>query len=249
MNNGKILEAVYGKLGKDTYGGTMSVAPDGNWNTFLRDVNIMLADEYRKVLDGSQNITDDVRPLIKTLGDSNNPALPISTVYGYGQLPEDYIRVVDGEFLQYYNVSCTVSAVNSRPIEILSLKDFRFRMRSGTGLYFPTLEEPIATIQNNQFLVRPLGIAEIMFSYFRMPITPFYDYDIDVTSEQPVYLPPGALHDGTNPDYPAGTPSLSKEYEWPDILESKIVNKLYELATIYLKNYPDLQTSMAQPAA
>ena len=78
-------------------------------------------------------------------------------------------------------------------------------------------------------------------TYYRYPITPVFDYNLDAAGD-PIYLPPGELHDDSRPDIPEGTPSSSVEYEWFVDTWIDIINRLYEMFAINIKSPQDLQT-------
>jgi hypothetical protein len=234
MNLGTIYEAVLAQLGKDTYGGFIDPP---TFNLAINKVNLDLTEQYIQVTDQNQNITDDTRQFVKTLGDNLFAPLTI-TSYGYGTIPSDYVRLIDAAYEQFYNDECGAQ-VKYRPIEILSKSHFEQRLRA--GLYEPSLTKPIATIQNERILVRPQGIPTIKFTYFRTPATPFYDFDIVTATDQPIYLPPDTLHGSlpnttVNPDFTAGDASESVEFEWDTPIETSIVDALVRYFRVVLKD-------------
>jgi hypothetical protein len=238
MNLGDIYNQVQALLGKDTYGGLVS--PE-TFNLAIEKVNDDFTYVYIQAVEDNQVISDDVLPFIVTLGDSGSLPLSIDS-FGYGTLPDDYVRYLSSLHVQYYNSNCTTATQKIRPIEMLNQAHFNMRLR--TGMYFPTLSRPVATLQNDKVLVRPQGITEIVFTYFRQPAQPVFDFDIITASGQPIYLPPGELHGsiaGTtvNPDFTAGDPSISVEFEWPEQLDTKIVDTLVAYFRVNIKDqYP-----------
>ena len=246
MNLGVIYDTVLAELGKDTYGGLISVDV---FNLAVDKVNLDLTEQYIQVVGQNQNITDDVRQFVETLGDSESMPLELDS-YGYSVLPDDYVRFISAKYTQFYNNNCT-SAAKERPIEMLEYAHFQQRLRA--GMYAPSLKRPIATIQNEKLFVRPLGIPNVEFTYFRTPSTPFYDFDIVTATNQPVYLPPDTVHGsiaGTTVQsgFVAGDPSLSVEFEWDTPLETTIVNALTSWFRMNIKdNQPPVDYKLNPP--
>ena len=242
MNLGEIYNQVYLLLGKDSYGGLLS-PPD--FNLAIQKVNDDLTNAYITVIEDNQTITDEVLPFVKTLGDNEFAPLPI-TSFGYGTLPEDYVRYLSARHYQYYNNNCGTPTAKIRPIEMLSQGHFDMRLQA--GMYFPTKSRPIATMQNDKLYVQPTGISEVVFTYFRQPLTPYFDYDIVTASGQPIFLPPDTVHGSlpnttVNANFTAGDPSLSVEFEWPDNLDTDIVNRIKYYIAINIKDYPLTQVA------
>jgi len=88
---------------------------------------------------------------------------------------------------------------------------------------------------NQMIYVRPAGINSILFTYMRSPVTPYWDYDISASSGLPVYLPPGSMHDGTNPLTPSG-PSLSTTFEYANSAVDAVIQKLVEYISLSTRN-------------
>jgi len=170
-----IYEQVYLKLGKDAYGNV--VTPD-SFNQSLSYANIEKLNDFLIVLEQDEEMIDNLRPFVVTLGDNASSPIYLDE-YGYAVLPSDYVRYVQSSRMDYTN-NTTGSTEVYRHIEMLTNKDFSYRL--STSLYSPTLSRPIATVQNEKLLVRPKGINDISFTYVRMPLTPNYDYDFsDIT--------------------------------------------------------------------
>jgi hypothetical protein len=235
-----IYEQVYLKLGKDAYGNV--VTPD-SFNQSLSYANIEKLNDFLVVLEQDEEMIDNLRPFVITLGDNGSSPIYLDE-YGYAVLPSDYVRYVQSSRMDYTN-STTGSTEVYRHIEMLTNKDFSYRL--STSLYSPTLSRPIATIQNEKLLVRPRGINDISFTYIRMPLVPNYDYDFSDITFLPVYLPPGTDH-GSLPDttvrpgFTAGDPSESVELEWPEDVHDDIINIIYKFFAINLKDMNSLQT-------
>lgn len=236
MTYGEIIDTVMFKLGKDTYGGI--VTPD-NINAFGPDVNNDLTDLYLKVLDRDQLVNDITAPFLAYKGDNTTePLYPDD--WGYVDFPTDYIQFISASVTMFTNDSCTVASEVPRIVEWLTEKDFDARLSSFGSSYRPTRTKPIGTVRENKILIRPKGIVRMNLAYFRQPAVPFFDYDIDTTSEQWYYLAPGEVHDGSNPNFAPGDPSLSVEFEWKNI-DPEIIKAFCDRFSVMIKDYDLLQ--------
>ena len=238
MNLNDILNQVYNKIGKDAYGNL--ITPD-IYNEAIDYVNMAKMNDFLQVYEEDQEITDNLRPFIVSLGDNNSTPLPLDS-YGYGILPSDYLRYGKASRYDYENTA-TGSNQIYRHIEMLSNKDFSYRL--STSLFSPSLARPILTLQNEKLLVRPQGIQTINLTYVRFPAVPFFDYDIITASGMPFYLPPGAEHDNTatltcNPNFSPGDLSISVEFEWYEDIHIDLVNELTKYFMINLKDLSSL---------
>jgi len=238
MNLNEILDQVYSKIGKDAYGNL--ITPD-IYNQALDYVNMAKMNDFLEVYEEDQEITDNLRPFIITLGDNGSTPLAIDS-YGYGIFPDDYLRFGRASRYDYENTP-TGSTQIYRHIELLSNKDFSYRL--STSLFLPSLARPIVTLQNEKLLIRPQGIQTINLTYVRFPAVPFFDYDIITDSGMPYYLPPGTQHDNTatltcNPNFSPGDPSISVEFEWYADIHIDLVNELTKYFMINLKDLNSL---------
>lgn len=238
MNLNEILDQVYSKIGKDAYGNL--ITPD-IYNQALDYVNMAKMNDFLEVYEEDQEITDNLRPFIITLGDNGSTPLAIDS-YGYGIFPDDYLRFGRASRYDYENTP-TGSTQIYRHIELLSNKDFSYRL--STSLFSPSLARPIVTLQNEKLLIRPQGIQTINLTYVRFPAVPFFDYDIITDSGMPYYLPPGTQHDNTatltcNPNFSPGDPSISVEFEWYADIHIDLVNELTKYFMINLKDLNSL---------
>ena len=238
MNLNEILDQVYNKIGKDAYGNL--ITPD-IYNQALDYVNTAKMNDFLEVYEEDQELTDNLRPFIVTLGDNGSTPLALDS-YGYGIFPSNYLRFGRASRYDYENTS-TGSNQIYRHIEILSNKDFAYRL--STSLFSPSFARPIATIQNEKLLVRPQGIPTINLTYVRYPAIPFFDYDIITVTGMPYYLAPGTTHSNSgtltcNPNFSPGDPSDSVEFEWYDDIHIDLVNELTKYFMINLKDLNSL---------
>jgi hypothetical protein len=243
MNLAEILEQVYLKLGKDAYGNM--ITPD-SYNEAISYTNLEILNNFLAVLEQDEEITDNLRPFIITVGDNETAPLQPDS-YGYVTLPDDYIRYVRSAKFDYFTEDGTTE-LQYRHIEMLPNKDFVYRLT--TKLFSPSLSRPICTIQNSKLLVRPQNIPYVVFTYVRMPYTPVYDYDFVAETGLPIYRAPGSIHTTgvaneyiLRPGFDEGDPSISVEFEWTPDVHNDLVNILFKYFAINLKDFNSLSVS------
>jgi len=94
-----IYEQVYLKLGKDAYGNV--VTPD-SFNKALSYANIEKLNDFLTVLEQDEEMIDNLRPFVITLGDNASSPIYLDE-YGYAVLPSDYVRYVQSSRMDYTN--------------------------------------------------------------------------------------------------------------------------------------------------
>ena len=99
MTRDVIYEQVYLKLGKDAYGNV--VTPD-SFNKALSYSNIEKLNDYLVVLEQDEEMIDNLRPFVITLGESSSSPVYLDD-YGYAVLPSDYVRYVQSSRMDYTN--------------------------------------------------------------------------------------------------------------------------------------------------
>ena len=233
LNLGDIYNRVLELLGKDQFGGYVTPL---NFNGLLPWINVYKLNQLIDVFEEKQQISRDLFPFIKTAGSPDTPPIQLDS-YGYGEYPEDYYYTARGAYSQYLN-NCGGYTENVRMVEFLNQQDFAYRI--STALMAPNLEQPIAVDENDKFLVRPLGVASIAFTYVRKPETPVFDYDI--VNGKIVYLPPGETHVNSSV-LPVGTLSESVEFEFPEAVYEDLVNLIVEQYAIKIRSEFNYQTS------
>lgn len=239
MNNGNIFIRVKEELGKDQYGGYVTPV---SFNEILPWVNIYKLNDLIKVFEEKSEISRDLFPFIKTVGSPQFPPITLDS-YGYGEYPEDYYYTARSSYSQLLN-NCGGYTENVRMVEFLNQQDFNYRV--STELMAPTLEQPIAVDENDKFLVRPLGIQAVSFTYIRKPNTPVFDYDI--VNNKIVYLPPGTFHTNSSV-LPVGTPSQSVEFEFLEAVYEDLVAIIVQKYAIKIRSEFNYQTSNTQQGA
>lgn len=233
MNLGEIVKYASLKLGKDLFGGYLS--PEQLNDSLLEAANYDLLNKYVAVYEKDRTITDDIRPFVKTLGDTTFAPLPLDQ-YGFGVLPSDYIGYTDVYVMQYVGDCCDDQEEMPRLVEMLNRDRFAYRRTS--GVLKPRVTDPIGTIQNDQLFVLPKGFTSCVFSYIRKPLNPYFDYDI--INDEIVYLPPGQVHANSSVE-PTGSPSLSVEFEWPEQLHEELGDYLVKYFATNFRSEFNLQ--------
>lgn len=231
-NLGDIYNLVLIQLNKDQWGGY--VTPD-NFNEVAPKVNIEKMNDLVRVFEEKREITRDLFPFIKTLGDPNTEPLTFDT-YGYADKPEDYFYFARGEYNELFN-NCGGVTSKLRMVEYLDQAKFNYRISN--SLNAPTTRQPIITDQNDKLLIRPV-VNTIRFTYVKTPNEPFYDYDI--IDGIPVYLPPNEVHVNSSV-LPSGTPSRSVEFEYPIAVYPDLVERLVRNYAIQIKDQLGIQTT------
>lgn len=182
------------------------ISPD-DMTFALKAVSARMFNVLRGLYEETRSISDDIRPVVKTLGGPDNSPL-VFDVNGYADLPEDYETYVSSSYLKITGTDCDGKPVKKWvPIEMLNSNEFDHRMNS--SVVNPDLEYPMGVVENNRFRVEP-RIKLARFVYLSKPDAPFFDYII--TNNEIIYLAPGEVHDGTV--LTAGTASRSVEPSW-----------------------------------
>lgn len=210
-NLGDIFKFINLELNKGQKSGIVTPV---NFTTACRAGTLELYVEARSFYEENSTITDDSRAFVKTIGDSINNTPLIANASGVIDLPEDYRYFSSLSWLK--TISKPGCAVERKHIPVEWLTDDEWSVRVNSVLKGPSNRFPICTIQNGKLLTAPIK-SRYSLTYWKEPEMPFFDYII--TNGAIVYLPPGAVHDGTNPDpaMVAGTPSRSVEPEWKEL--------------------------------
>lgn len=157
-----------------------------------------------------------------------------------GVIPDDYRHYSSVYYDRYYNSTegCDMD-IDSRFIPYI--KDSKLIRRITSSIEKPTLDFPLWTFIDNEIVVYPKEIKNIVFTYLRKPLDPYYDYDIVSSKEQ--YLPPGETHVNSTVE-PIGSASKSVELEYPEAVHIEIADWLYEVASTSLKDQLNIQMAM-----
>lgn len=230
-NLGQIYNSVLFRSGKDKRGGwiTPTIFQDAIYFVNERKMND-LVDVFEK----NGEVTSDLQPFIKTLGSPQYPALSFTPVLagdvnkgGYAVIPTDYWYECRANYTKIVNMGCT-SDSSYAPINFLKQHEFDAVMADSNDspILDPVNNYPVMVIQNDLFYIYPY-ISRCSFTYIKEPASPYFDYDI--ISGVPVYLPPNEVHVNSTVQ-PAGTPSLSVEFEYPE----SVVDSLIEMIKAYI---------------
>ena len=233
LNLGDIYTRVLEILNKDQYGAYVTPT---NFNNTGAWVNINKMNQLLKVFEEKREISRDLQPFIVTNGSPDYPAITLDS-YGYGEYPSDYYYFARSSYMQYLN-HCGGFSTNARMVQFIDQADFNYRI--STELLAPTVDNPIAVDENGKFLVRPLGIQSVSFTYVRNPATPYFDYDL--IDGVVVYLPPNEVHVNSSV-FPVGTPSLSAEFEYPLACYDDLANLFIQDFSKKIRSEFTLQTS------
>ncbi len=244
MTLGALYSELLMALAKDQYGGyvTPSNFPDAINNV----VSPALINAYIRHFEETREISDDIRPFLKMLGDGTYAPLPLTPFngnapYSYGEYPEDFLYFSDANYSQIENY-CGGNTINRRSITWMARADFD--EYTSSDLLFPDAKEPIASIQNGKIVVCP-KLQSMNFAYIRKPNLVVFDYEI-VGDDTVLYLPPGSVHTNSS-TAPIGTPSTSVELEWPEQVHYEILTRLVQYYGRTTRDQLDLSMPNTKP--
>jgi hypothetical protein len=243
-NLGQIYNSVLFRSGIDLRGGwfTPNFFNDAIYSVNYEKMN-MLIDVFEK----NMEVTSDLQPFVKTLGSAQFPPLLFTAVNsndsalgGYTDIPEDFWYEARANYTKFVNTGCGVSSSEYAPITLLKQHEFDAVMRDSNSspVLDPDNNYPVMVIMNNLFYVYPY-VRRASITYIKQPTTPVFDYDI--ISGVPVYLPPNEVHVNSSV-LPAGTPSLSVEFEYPESCVDSLIDMIRTYMAKGNQQAWDLQT-------
>jgi len=232
----RLLNAVRYQLNVAQVSGRVTA---NEFNIAVDHIVVSLFNDLLKTMEKDQEVSDDLRPFVVTLGSGTLP--PLTVTDGQAEVPADYERlVVSARKYAKPSVEC-----GSKPVIKSAIVTFyatsKYYYRISNALFKPTERRPIFTHENQKFSVYPPSITSMSLSYIRKPAIPFFDFII-VGGAQ-VYLPPNQTHDGTNPTATAGTPSRSVESDFLESMEPEIVNRLLRFMGVPKEAQLQIQTA------
>lgn len=124
-----------------------------------------------------------------------------------------------------YPFSKTINGVVTvlpKPVEIL--REEQFNSRNGNYTKRPTTSNPIGVVRSDGIHIRPFTILSVDFAYFRWPIDPIFNYQ---------------LNDG----YITYVPSMSQEYEFPKDEHMTLVSMMLQYIGVNLREADIVQYS------
>lgn len=243
MNLGELFFETNFALGKDQYGNYVTPA---NFPQIINDfIQPEMMNAWVRKFESSREMGNDIRPFIKTLGDTSNPYLTLvpwsaASNLSYGQFPTDFWYFSDSYATEFIN-SCGSAAQAYNMVEWTTRERFNYLITN--SLLFPTTDEPIASIQGEKIVVCP-ALTKIAFTYLRTPLDVYFDYDI--VSGTIVYLPPGTTHQNSSVQ-PSGSPSLSIELEWPESTHPEFLRKLVQYYGRNIQSQVDMTMPDTKP--
>lgn len=250
MNLGELFTQTLNAMGKDQYGGYVSPGT-GVSNSFPDALNEViqpdLMNAFTNKFEESRILSNDVRPFIKTLGDTNNAALPLvpwsaAASFSYGQFPSDFWYFSDAYSADFVSSCSAVTSVQYRSVEWVDRARWNYLVSQ--KLQFPTRKLPIASIQNDQIAVCP-ALTKMTFTYLRKPLDIVFDYEI-LSGNTVFYLPPGTFHTNAT-TAPIGTPSTSVELEWPESVHNEILTRLIQWFGRTIQSQLDMSMPSKKP--
>jgi len=127
----------------------------------------------------------------------------------------------------YYH--CGGISYLGNPVEIVTDSEYHYRLGS-------KLINPIALFTNNQIQFQPVSLGNVLMSYLKYPIEPYYDWYMDSNYNE-IFLPQGQVASGSIPA------SNTVEYQWRYEDKLKIVGIILDMCGIYLNNDKVIQYS------
>lgn len=233
------------RAGKDKRGGFWT--PEG-FNYAIKAVNARYTNSLVDNFEKTQEVSTDLQSLIKTLGSAQYPPLEFTPVLstdtgkgGYADIPEDLWYEAISSYLSILNSGCTSSS-QYRSVVFCSQHEFDAVMRSSvtSPVDNPSENDPVMVTRNGKYYIYPF-IRRVSFTYIRKPATPYFDYDI--ISNVPVYLPPGETHVNSSV-LPAGTPSLSVEFEFPESCADTLTDMIKTFMAVANESKWNIETQM-----
>jgi hypothetical protein len=179
----------------------------------------------RQAWEVSHAITEAVGHL-KIRKGKDSPPLYINSL-GIGILDEEYLHI---------------STVYTDYSDVEVVNDDDFSGRLNMTLKKPTHKNPICRILGKTLEFEPRDLNSSNLTYIRKPVAAFYDYKIVL--DEPVFLAPGEVHDGSV--LAIGTVSRSLDFDWPYQTHSDLVNILVSYGSKNLRDGASSQLSEAR---
>ena len=134
--------------------------------------------------DVTQKVKDDLRWL------KENPVLTVDA-NGRMTIPEDYVYVTSIIYEEVKNTDCGPTATQ-RSVE--RIDDDKWANRLSSSIKKPTKKYPVCIFYDKDYvLFEPKDLGKVKFTYIRQITPPFWNYQIDPTTEVPLYNPVGTI--------------------------------------------------------
>jgi hypothetical protein len=174
-----------------------------------------------EVLDSIIELRDFISTIELTLNDFG----------GHSSLPNDFA---------YWSSLTTIYNGSTKKIELLSTNEFDARKSNILALEID--KYPICRLISGGVEFLPNNMPNIgEFTYYRIPVTPVYDYYVDVNKNE-IYLSPESSHTlGTGEIGSAGqtsglVTSLTVELDWSPLYHISFCNEVLQKVGINLKD-------------
>ena len=132
----------------------------------------------------TQKVKDDLRWLKK------NPVLTVDA-NGRMTIPEDYVYVTSIIYEEVKNTDCGPTATQ-RSVE--RIDNDKWANRLSSSIKKPTKKYPVCIFYDKDYvLFEPKDLGKVKFTYIRQITPPFWNYQIDPTTEVPLYNPVGTI--------------------------------------------------------
>jgi hypothetical protein len=171
----------------------------------------------RQNYQGSQTITDDIRPFIRTV--------PITKgVNGFFPYPTDYVRYSAAEYdmITNNNTCGGQPTVDTQSIEPVT--DEQKKFRKNNTIIKPNTEFPIISFEDGGFLIDPKSISSFRLTYLRKPVVPYFAYTIDPVTGDVIY-----------------DPTNSVQLEYPEIMHNDYAAMLLKYIGLNVKDMDTIQ--------
>lgn len=194
----------------------------------LRAAHEELYVEARSYYQQTSQLTDDAKAVIATIGDAGNGFPLVASASGMIAFPDDYRYYASMSYLKTVSGDQCGDGPKRTKIPVELLTEASWNTRIDSVLKGPEEKYPIACIRNNAFQLAPTKTNwRYSLTYWKDVDSPYFDYVL--SGGAIVYLPPGSVHDGTNPDpsISSGDASRSIDIVWPE--PSRFYNKVLRL--------------------
>lgn len=240
MNLGQLYDYLNFCANKAQTGGTYTPQ---DYNLNLPVVNTEYFEERRKKYEVDQRAKDSLRRFMMFYGYDENP-YPVQST-GKLTLPNDYLYFSSLR----YRYSKIVNGVTQYEYKDIYLStDAQWGDALKNKLKPVSKKNPIATLRNTFIQVEPKDLQYVEFTYLRKPAVPVFDYYINNTTFQLVYMTGGTIPPASGVTYSGlstytNNQSVSVELEWDDIDVINIADLLLRKIGINLRQEDLVQYS------
>lgn len=223
-------------LKKEQRGGVFS---GDDFNQLLLMVNAEQFDSEKRKVEGTQDVTDNLKRFIKTVTGTTGNTVPTMGKYA---IPSDYGKILSAKRLY---------AGSYRKADRVTQLEYEDMLSN--SLTVPTDKNPVVVLGANNFEFDPNGYSYVSTVYLRKPNDPFLDFYFDANDEVQ-YLSEGQSYTlGVDEVYRDGTDSgtitsLTAELDWEDSDRAAIANRILAKMGIPAANQLAVELGMAETA-